>query len=214
MPSRLKRKAGDGVIIIAAVLIAVLIAFAAAVVLVGLSNRDADGTFFETAQKIAGRYGEKYAASVIKSVLREGDTLLSNVSIAYDGRPAELDCVVVNKNGVFVIEVKNYVGVLFGKENEYEWKKYKKTAAGNVYEKTVKNPIKQVKRQVYILAKYLEYYGVDVWVQGYVMLVNGGSPVVSDFVLSDTAEIDGMLHKRGRTALTRETVAKIKELLE
>lgn len=79
------------------------------------------------------------------------------MSIAYDGRPAELDCVVVNKNGVFVIEVKNYVGVLFGKENEYEWKKYKKTAAGNVYEKTVKNPIKQVKRQVYILAKYLEY---------------------------------------------------------
>lgn len=52
------------------------------------------------------------------------------------------------------------------------------------------------------------------WVQGYVMLVNGGSPVVSDFVLSDTAEIDGVLHKRGRTALTRETVAKIKELLE
>ena len=151
-------------IIIAAVLIAVLIAFAAAVVLVGLSNRDADGTFFEPPQKRAGRYGEKYAASVIKSVLREGDTLLSNVSIAYDGRPAELDCVVVNKNGVFVIEVKNYVGVLFGKENEYEWKKYKKTAAGNVYEKTVKNPIKQVKRQVYILAKYLEYYGVDVWV--------------------------------------------------
>ena len=124
-------------------MIAVLIAFAAAVVLVGLSNRDADGTFFEPPQKRAGRYGEKYAASVIKSVLREGDTLLSNVSIAYDGRPAELDCVVVNKNGVFVIEVKNYVGVLFGKENEYEWKKYKKTAAGNVYEKTVKNPIKQ-----------------------------------------------------------------------
>ena len=132
-------------IIIAAVLIAVLIAFAAAVVLVGLSNRDADGTFFEPPQKRAGRYGEKYAASVIKSVLREGDTLLSNVSIAYDGRPAELDCVVVNKNGVFVIEVKNYVGVLFGKENEYEWKKYKKRPRGMYMRKPSKTPLSRSK---------------------------------------------------------------------
>ena len=97
--------------------------------------------------KRVGIRGEVKASNAILSVMRDDDRLFTNVSINYDGRPAELDNVIVNKYGVFVIEVKNYAGAIYGNEDDFEWQKYKTTDAGNTYVKTVKNPIKQVKRQ-------------------------------------------------------------------
>ena len=120
---------------------------------------------------------------------------------------------VVNKYGVFIIEVKNYKGELVGNEDDYEWEKYKTTDAGNTYEKTVKNPIRQVKRQIHILAQYLKYYGVDVWVKGYVILLCRNSPVDSELVLGSIADIDRVLHTPDRTRLDKKTVEKIVELL-
>ena len=168
---------------------------------------------FTPEYKRAGNRGEAAAARIIESVLREDDRLLKNVTVEYDGKPAELDSVVVNKYGVFIIEVKNYAGQIVGGEDEYEWKKYKTSAAGNTYEKTVKNPIKQVRRQVYVLAGYLKYYGLNVWVRGYAMLLQGNSPVESDEMLKDTEEIDRAIHTRDRQMLDAKTVERITELL-
>lgn len=163
--------------------------------------------------KLAGNRGEQTIVRVIESVLREGDHLLTNVSIEFDGKPAELDNVVINKYGVFIIEVKNYAGYIVGNENDYEWEKYKLTAAGNIFEKKVKNPIKQVKRQVYILAHYLDYYGLRVWVRGYAVLLQNNSPVNSDYILHSIDEIDKAIHTRDRTMLKTDTVYKIVNLL-
>lgn len=91
----------------------------------GNSNSTYGGSLFEDSKRTAGKYGELRATSVIKSVLRDDDSLFSNVSIIYEDRPAELDCVVVNRYGVFIIEVKNYAGYIVGKENDYEWKSTK-----------------------------------------------------------------------------------------
>lgn len=75
---------------------------------------------FESPQKRAGKKGEFFATNVIKSTLREDDLLFTNINISYDGRPAELDNVVVNQYGIFIIEVKNYSGKLVGTEDDYE----------------------------------------------------------------------------------------------
>jgi len=168
---------------------------------------------FTPEYKRVGIRGEEAAVRAIQSVLREGDRLFTNVSIEYDGKPAELDNVVVNKYGVFIIEVKNYTGYIVGDEDDYEWQKYKTTDAGNTYEKTVKNPIKQVKRQVYILARYLEYYGPKVWVRGYAILLHGNSPVQSEYVLTSIEDIDRAIHTVDRRMLDAKTVDKIAELL-
>ncbi len=168
---------------------------------------------FTPEYKRVGIRGEEAAARAIESVLREGDRLFTNVSIEYDGKPAELDNVVVNKYGVFIIEVKNYTGYIVGGEDEYEWRKYKTTDAGNTYEKTVKNPIKQVKRQVYVLARYLEYYGPRVWVRGYAILLHGNSPVQSEYMLTSVADIDRVIHTPDRRMLDAKTLEKINELL-
>ena len=82
-----------------------------------------------------------------------------------------------------------------------------------VYVKTVKNPIRQVKRQIYILARYLEYYGSRVWVHGYAILLHGNSPVRSEYVLTSKADIDHVIHTVDRRMLDTKTVDRIVELL-
>ena len=168
---------------------------------------------FEPEEKRVGRQGERIATSIIQRVLREDDCLFTNVSVSFDGKPAELDNVIVNKYGVFIIEVKNYKGRLYGSEDDYEWKKYKDDDYGNTFEKDVKNPIKQVNRQTYILAKFLEYYGSRVWVEGYAFLIHGNSPVESKYVLENTADIDKAIHTFEKNRLSVQTVESIKKLL-
>lgn len=163
--------------------------------------------------KRVGIRGEIKASNAILSVMRPDDRLFTNVSINYDGRPAELDNVIVNKYGVFVIEVKNYAGVIYGNEDDFEWQKHKTTDAGNTYVKTVRNPIKQVKRQCYLLARYLEYYGTKVWVNGYAILIQGNSPVVSDYILNNIYDVDRVIHTPGRKMLSPKTIDDISRLL-
>ena len=163
--------------------------------------------------KRVGIRGEVKASNAILSVMRDDDRLFTNVSINYDGRPAELDNVIVNKYGVFVIEVKNYAGAIYGNEDDFEWQKYKTTDAGNTYVKTVKNPIKQVKRQCYLLARYLENYGTKVWVDGYAILIQGNSPVVSDYILNNIYDIEHVIHTPGRKMLSPKTIDDISRLL-
>ena len=144
-------------------------------------------------------------------VLREGDYLFTNISVSYDGKRTELDDVVVNKYGVFIFEVKNYKGQLYGNEDDYNWEKYKDDGYGNTFVKEVKNPVKQVKRQIYILAKYLE--GYNVWVEGYVILIRSNSPVQSTYILQSVEDIDRAIHTFKRNHLSRDTVESIKKML-
>ena len=192
-------------------LLAVIIASVIAVIVVSLKNISAEP--YEPPRMRAGRDGEYEAFGIIKSVMRDDDSLFSNVEIAYDGKQTELDNVIVNRYGVFIIEVKNYVGYIVGEEDDFEWRKYKTTRAGNIYEKNVKNPIKQVKRQIYILAKYLNWYGIDVWVDGYAILLEGNSPVKSRYVLSCVADVDKAIHGNGKKPLPKKTVKTIADLL-
>lgn len=160
----------------------------------------------------AGEFGEHKASAAIKKVLKDGDYLFRNVEFSYENRKAELDCVVVNRYGVFITEVKNYVGELSGKEDDGVWKKYKYKRNG-IYVKTVKNPIHQVKRQVYLLSKYLKSNGINVWVKGHAILVNGNSPVKSEYILSNIDEIDKVIHTQDKKMLSEDTVERIRAVL-
>ena len=147
-------------------------------------------------RRIAGDLGEKKAALIIERIIDEDDKLLRNVTIRYEDKETELDNVIVSKRGVFIIEVKNYKGELEGDEDSYEWDKYNYSKNGNIYLKKVKNPIKQIKRQIYILKSFLKYYGIDIWVDGYVYLLNFNSPVSNDYILENIDEMDRVLHKK------------------
>ena len=167
--------------------------------------------FDEMQKRAAGQNGEHFATAIIRSVLHEGDCLLTNVSISYDGKPAELDNVIINPFGVFIIEVKNYKGRLYGNEDDYTWEKYKDDGYGNTFEKEVKNPIKQVKRQVYILAKYLKDY--NVWIEGYIFLIEGNSPVQNEYVLESIDDINKVIHTSNKNHLSKQKIEDIIDTL-
>lgn len=167
----------------------------------------------EDKQRQAGKYGENLAAGLIERIKDKDDILLNNIQIIYDGKETELDNVIICHRGVFIIEVKNYSGVLAGEEQDHRWTKYHVSRGGKTYIKHVDNPIGQVKRQIYMLSKYLRYYGIDVWVEGYVYFIEENSPVESDYILQNEDDIYDILHQKPRRYLKKKTVEEIVQLL-
>lgn len=168
----------------------------------------------ETPAKKAGRLGEMYATSVIEEILNKNDVLLTKVELAVDERRTELDNVVINDKGIFIIEVKNHSGQLSGDEDDFEWIQSKETEAGNIYQKSVKNPIKQVKRQIFLLSELLKNHGIRVWIKGYVFFVEQNSPVRNECVLETQKDIDVAIHSNSKNHLNKKMIEKIKNLLK
>lgn len=168
----------------------------------------------EDQKRIAGKEGELQAKKILNHYLNENDLLLNNVNISIHGRNTELDYVVINNNGVFIFEVKNFSGKLVGDEDDQYWNKYKISRGNKEYIKEIRNPIKQLKREIYLLKEYLKYYGVDLWIEGYVLFVNMNSPVESEYTVNDKSEIDDILHLRRNQVLTKNQIEKIISILK
>lgn len=168
----------------------------------------------EDQKRIAGKEGELQAKKILNHYLNENDLLLNNLNISIHGRNTELDYVVINNNGVFIFEVKNFSGKLVGNEDDQYWNKYKISRGNKEYIKEIRNPIKQLKREIYLLKEYLKYYGVDLWIEGYVLFVNMNSPVVSEYTVNDKSEIDDILHLRRNQVLTKNQIEKIISILK
>lgn len=136
------------------------------------------------------------------------------MNISIHGRNTELDYVVINNNGIFIFEVKNFSGKLVGNEDDQYWNKCKISSGNKEYIKEIRNPIKQLKREIYLLKEYLKYYGVDLWIEGYVLFVNMNSPVESEYTINDQSEIDDILHLRRNQVLTKNQIEKIISILK
>lgn len=168
----------------------------------------------EDQKRIAGKEGELQAKKILNHYLNENDLLLNNVNISIHGRNTELDYVVINNNGIFIFEVKNFSGKLVGNEDDQYWNKYKISSGNKEYIKEIRNLIKQLKREIYLLKEYLKYYGVDLWIEGYVLFVNMNSPVESEYTINDQSEIDDILHLRRNQVLTKNQIEKIISILK
>lgn len=162
----------------------------------------------------AGKKGEKLADKRIRSILKEDDYLLSNVNISENGRKTELDKVIINRNGLFIFEVKSHSGEIYGTVSDESWRKYKVSRGGNTYEKLIRNPIIQLKREINILANLLKENKIRVWVNGYVYMLNANSPVSSEYVLNYHLQIDRIIHTKAERELSEEKIKQIIALLE
>ena len=178
------------------------------VVITSCISGDRNSQDEEQERRLAGKRGEKVVTDEIKRVKRKDDYLFTNVKISFKGKRTECDNIIVNNFGVFIIEVKNYSGSLSDNENDDEWveRKY-------FEEKNVKNPIKQVRRQIDILSKRLKNNGLRAWIDGYVIFIHDNSPVNSKYIIS-LDDIDRVIHTQGKNKLTNEQVEKISEIIK
>lgn len=170
----------------------------------------------EQERRLAGERGEEVVTAEIKRVKRKDDYLFTNVKISFKGKRTECDNIIINNFGVFIIETKNYSGSLSGNENDDEWVECKYDDYGDILEeKNVKNPIKQVRRQIDILSKYLKHNGLRAWIDGYVIFIHDNSPVDSKYIIPfKRAEIDRVIHTQGKNKLTNEQVKKISGVIQ
>lgn len=164
--------------------------------------------------KAAGNAGEDSAASAIKRILQEGDQCFRNVSIQHDGQETELDFLIINRNGVFIIEVKNYSGEIIGKEGDRYWEKTKTSQGGNEYVKRIENPIPQIKREERILGQFLRSEKIRVWVKGYVYFIRCNRPFRNRYLLNTGNDIDREIHQETDRPLSEKKIEQIIEALE
>ncbi len=94
----------------------------------------------------SGVRGEEETLQILKKLPKEY-TIITNPIIYNRGAIIELDFVVVGKSGVFIVETKNYRGIISGKTSKSSWKQIKHGKNDKVYEKEVNNPVKQAYRQ-------------------------------------------------------------------
>ncbi|MCD7872385.1 MAG: NERD domain-containing protein [Clostridiales bacterium] len=163
--------------------------------------------------KYAGKKGELMFRDMILNILHSDDTLLNNINLNADGKQTEIDNLIINKNGIFIVEIKNYNGKLYGNADDYEWIKEKVSPGGKVFTKKVRNPIKQTKRQIYILSKYLKNNNIRIWIKGYTYFINNYSPVEDECVIKDIEELDLIIHEKRNKVYDEEVIHKAINLL-
>lgn len=100
--------------------------------------------------------------------------VINNLVLKIDeGKTSQIDHVVINRNGVFVIETKNYSGRIYGNENQLEWTQV--LSYGKVKNKLY-NPIKQNKTHVFHISRLLKgkipLVSAVVFVQGNIQFID------------------------------------------
>lgn len=97
-----------------------------------------------------GRRGENRVKWVIGETIENEQYVINDLILMNDGKTTQIDHIVINPRGVFVIETKNYSGEIYGNENQREWTQV--LAYGNVKNKLY-NPLKQNATHVYNVKK-------------------------------------------------------------
>jgi hypothetical protein len=83
---------------------------------------------------------------------------VNNFTFKFEDKTVQIDHLFINKNGIFVIETKNYRGRVYGDEKSQEWAQVFNYGKSKF---KMYNPIRQNKSHIYHLKQLLEDYNVD-----------------------------------------------------
>ena len=141
--------------------------------------------------------------------------IISNITIEFEGKRSEIDNLILSPKGIVIVETKSYKGTLRGKEEDSEWSFTKTSNQGKEYTSSIKNPLKQAKRQTYILSQILKENNINCWIDGYLFLHNAKSYIDSDSILLNETSLTHKITSSGKdNALRVEDIQRIKEILK
>ena len=122
--------------------------------------------------------------------------------------------VILSCHGIFVVDVKNYKGVLFGLEADEVWSRTKTSKADKSYGGAIKNPVKQVDRKAQIVSNVLYKKGIRTDVDGYVVLPMADKVIVdSDKVFLNIIQLKQTILSKDKVVLSQDKVETIKDIL-
>ena len=122
---------------------------------------------------VRGKRGENRVRRIIGKTQEGLRYVFNNYKIVDEGMSCQIDHILINQNGVFVIETKNYSGNIYGTDEQREWTQV--LAYGKVKNK-IYNPVKQNNTHLYrirkILPKEFPLVSIVVFVQNNTQHIN------------------------------------------
>ena len=122
---------------------------------------------------VRGKRGENRVRRIIGKTQEGLRYVFNDYKIVDEGMSCQIDHILINQNGVFVIETKNYSGNIYGMDEQREWTQV--LAYGKVKNK-IYNPVKQNNTHVYrirkILPKEFPLVSIVVFVQNNTQHIN------------------------------------------
>jgi hypothetical protein len=97
-----------------------------------------------------GAKGEALVASQIGHTLEGVQYVINDFMFNVGQKSCQIDHIVINRNGVFVIETKNYSGRIYGSDNDKYWTQKLASQTNRLY-----SPVKQNASHVYNLSRVL-----------------------------------------------------------
>ncbi len=175
-------------------------------------------TVFRKRYKIllSGVKGENNTLDILKKLPKDF-TIITNPVILNRGVSLELDFVVIGKNGVFIVESKNYRGIISGSTSKANWKQIKHGKNDKVYEKEVGNPVKQAHRQGRRMLETFRDFDITADVFPIVYFVDSRSELkiqddakVGIPILNDEKQLlDYIVNTTGKETVSNTELAKI-----
>lgn len=156
----------------------------------------------------AGLEGEKRAQDILRH-LSNRYTVIHNLQIEFEGKHSEVDSLVISQQGVFIVEVKNHVGVITGNAKDETWVQ---DHHGN--KRDMKNPLKQLNYQRYIVSSILKENGIYILVDGCILMPSAQFVYVdSHKIVMNEDDLLKMIQSK-KTILSKEDMNRIIKVLK
>lgn len=161
-------------------------------------------------EEYKGEQGEKIVKRYINQYSSKYQTTINNyVTKAENNMTCQVDHIVIKENGVFVIETKNYEGMIFGAKEQRKWTQ---VLAGGHVKNQFYNPIKQNATHLYNIRRII---GERIPI--YSLIVFPRADVSRVIEIDEICEINKMIRKlatTGEKVLSQEKIEEIKTKLE
>ncbi|MBP7654427.1 NERD domain-containing protein [Candidatus Dependentiae bacterium] len=156
--------------------------------------------------------GENEVAKSLEVYLPQKDYIINDILIESCGNKAQIDHLVINENGLFVIETKNYIGEISGDAKD---DKVKQTKINGTH-KFVTNPVLQNRRHCDVLKQFLKNNNISVDEKNIISVIIMGEMKIVWNITNNDAFIgliwqaaDYIKKYESENKLTTETIQKI-----
>ncbi len=127
------------------IILAILVVCAAGVALYFL--------YTSRASAFKGKYGEHVVAGILGATIPGEQYIINDLLFkTTNGSSCQIDHIFINKHGIWVIETKNYSGMIYGSQDAQEWTQV--LAYGKTKNRFY-NPVKQNNTHIYHLSEQL-----------------------------------------------------------
>lgn len=109
---------------------------------------------------ISGAEGENLALTYLQ-LLDNRYHIITNAVLTHGDKRSEMDTIIVGPTGIYICEVKNYKGFIYGNTSDQNLIQVKQDNYGNTFENPFYNPCKQVATHRYTLNGVLNDFGID-----------------------------------------------------